>query len=102
MSTIGTSLIVALAGGMLLGAIYLAVLWLSVHRLTRVRRPGLLMVAGYVLRMLLLIAGFYLLGGGQWQSFVAALAGFILVRTLVLRLLGRNHERATIALPGGD
>ena len=102
MSTIGTSLIVALAGGMLLGAIYLAVLWLSVRRLARVRHPGLLMVAGYILRMLLLIGGLYLLGDGQWQSFVAALAGFILVRTLVLRLLGRNDERATTALPGGD
>lgn len=102
MSTFGTSSIVALAGGMLLAAIYLAVLWLTVRRLAHVRRPGLLMVASYMLRMLLLIAGLYLLGDSQWQSFVAALAGFILVRTLVLRLLGRNDERATIALPGGE
>ena len=102
MSTVGTSLIVALAGGMLLGAIYLAVLWLSVRGLVQVRHPGLLMVASYMLRMLLLIGGLYLLGDGQWQSFVAALAGFILVRTLILRLLGRNVVRTTIALPGGD
>jgi F1F0 ATPase subunit 2 len=101
-SAIGTSLLAALAGGMLLGAIYLAVLWLSVRGLAHVRLPGLLMVASYMLRMLLLIGGLYLLGDGQWQSYVTALAGFILVRTLVLRRLGRSDERTTIALPGGD
>lgn len=95
-------LITALAGGMALGALFFAGLWLTVRTLGLSRHPGLLMAASYVLRMLLLIGGLYLLGSGNWQSFAAALTGIIVTRTLMLRLLGAGEGRASVTLRSGD
>jgi F1F0 ATPase subunit 2 len=79
--------------GILLGVLYLAGLWLTVRRLPRVRRPALLLLASTTLRITLLLAGFwYILGGREWGRLLAALAGFVTVRTLTLGQVRRNGE----------
>jgi hypothetical protein len=36
--------------------------------------------------MSLALAGFYLVGGGQWQRLLACLVGFVIARLIVTRL----------------
>ncbi|MGD2075033.1 MAG: ATP synthase subunit I [Gammaproteobacteria bacterium] len=79
--------------GMLLGALYLAGLWITVRRLPRVRRPARWLLASTALRIGLLLAGFwYLLGDGHWPRLLAALAGFVTLRTLTLGRVRRSGE----------
>jgi F1F0 ATPase subunit 2 len=83
----------ALAGGALLGAFYFGTLWLVVQRLDRVRWPAVwLAVTGFV-RLVVVLAVFVLLVGGRWERMVAVLAGFVAVRVVLTRRLGRPVAR---------
>lgn len=99
------------AGG-LLAALYLAGLWLTVQYIHRPHhshhphhkrhphheRPkaGLWLTISLVLRLLLLLAAFYLiLGDGQWRHLLAALVGFMTLRQLVTHRVQRQLAAAT-------
>ena len=102
------------AGG-LLAALYLAGLWLTVlyihrphhshhsHHSYHKRHPhherpkaGLWLTISLVLRLLLLLVALYLiLGDGQWRHLLAALAGFMTLRQLVIRRVQRQVAAAT-------
>ena len=102
------------AGG-LLAALYLAGLWLTVlyihrphhshhsHHSYHKRHPhherpkaGLWLTISLVLRLLLLLVALYLiLGDGQWRRLLAALAGFMTLRQLVIRRVQRQVAAAT-------
>jgi F1F0 ATPase subunit 2 len=72
----------ALAGGAL-GALFFGGLWWTVRRAIASPRPGVFLLASLVLRMSVLIAGFYAVAEGQWQRLVACLLGFLAARMLV-------------------
>ena len=93
-------LIPAFAGGIVLGALFFAGLWLSVQKLRHAKRPGLLMLVGYAVRMMIVVSGFYLLSNGDWHKLVAALAGFILARILIVRMLAGHGQRSIDAVRG--
>lgn len=79
-------LVLAFIAGGLIGAAFFILLWWNVRRLPRVDRPGLFVLAGLVLRLAIFLAGFYAIArAGSWTTVVAALAGFILVRFLMIR-----------------
>ena len=100
MSETDLGLLPAFAWGMVLGAVFLAGLWFSVHGLRGARHPGLLMVTSFIARMLLVIGGFYMLSDGDWRRLVAALAGFILVRILTVRWLASGRQRSIASVQG--
>lgn len=83
--------------GALLGAAYLAALWINVQQVTRARRPGAVLAIGAALRITFLLGAFYLVTGGDWQRLVACLFGFLLARLIVTRRLrtrGKSLEPA--------
>jgi len=77
----------AVAAGVVLGGLYFGGLWYTVQRLGAVRRPGLLMLGGYVVRMAVLAAGIWLVGGGEWTRLAACLAGVLIARAAACRLV---------------
>lgn len=81
------------AGGALAG-LWLAALWLDVRSLAHERRPYLRLLAGALARLSIVAAGFYLIiaSGGRWMPPLAALAGFLVVRYLVLAGVRRRSE----------
>lgn len=101
MSELHFPLVPPFAGGMALGALFFAGLWLSVRKLSLVKRPALLMVISYVARMLVGIGGLYLLSDGDWRRLAAALTGFVLARIVMVRLLARDGQRSTVSVRGG-
>ena len=81
------TLLLALVAGLGLGLVYFGGLWLTVRQIGRVRSPTLLFAASFVLRTALAVAGMYLVMGGSWQRMLACLAGFIVVRQVMVSRL---------------
>ena len=80
-ATLIFTLIAAFAAGMALGAFYFTALWWTVRQLPAVHSPARLMLGSFILRMAVIMAGFYLvMGTGHWENLAAAMLVFIFVR----------------------
>ena len=79
-------LVMALAAGLLLGAIFFGGLWWTVRKGVSSKHPPLWFLGSLLLRMSLVLVGFYLVGRGDWQRLVACLLGFMIARFCVVRL----------------
>jgi F1F0 ATPase subunit 2 len=88
-----------LAGG-LLGAIFFGGLWWTIRRGVSSPRPALWFLGSFVLRMAVVLVGFYLVGHGRWERFLACLLGFLAARFAVLRL--SRHSPPTPAHPAEE
>jgi len=80
------TLILAGVGGAALGAIFFGGLWWTVREGVSSSRPALWFFGSMVLRMGIILVGFYFVGGGQWQRLVACLLGFVVARFSVMWL----------------
>ena len=80
------TLILAGVAGLFLGAIFFGGLWWTVRKGVSSPRPALWFLGSLLLRMSVVLAGFYFVGGGQWQRLVGCLVGFVVARFLVLWL----------------
>lgn len=82
-------MVAAFAAGLALGAFYFITLWHTVQRLPAAHGPARLMLVSFVLRMTVVLAGFYLIMGGEhWERLAAAMLGFIIIRKILTYLLG--------------
>jgi F1F0 ATPase subunit 2 len=78
-------LILALAGGIGIGAFYFGGLLWTIQKLPSRRRPGLWVTASYFIRTGIAVFAFYLVMGGHWQRLLASLLGFIVIRFVLVR-----------------
>ena len=69
-----------------LGAIFFGGLWWTVRRGVSSAHPALWFLGSLLVRMAVVLAGFYFVGHGSWQRLVACLVGFILARLVVMSL----------------
>lgn len=81
-------LLLSLIAGVGLGLLYFGGLWWTVRKLPTASSPALLILASLAIRTGLAILGFYLVMAGRWERLLACLAGFLLVRTLLVNRLG--------------
>ena len=92
MSHIAVQILISLAAGLVLGAVYFGGLWLTVARLPRSRHPWLLMPVSTVVRTIIVLAGMWL-GGiqlGETNQLIrigVCLVGFLIARYLITRLI---------------
>jgi len=75
-------LLVGCLAGMGLGAFYFGTLWATVRHLPESRRPALLSLGSFLGRLAVLLVGFYLIMGEQWERLLAGVLGFLVVRKL--------------------
>ena len=73
-----------LAGGGL-GTIFFGGLWWTVRRGVSSPRPQLWFLGSMLLRMSIVLLGFYFVGRGQWQRLLLCLIGFVMGRLIVMR-----------------
>lgn len=90
--------------GAALGGIFFGGLWWTVQKSVYFHHPALLFIASWLLRTIIVIAGFYFLTEGHLDRLPACLIGFILARYAVIRITekpptchqlhvyGANHE----------
>jgi len=93
-------LVLAAVAGAGLGLLYFGGLWLTVRRLAGSRRPVLLFGGSFLVRTALAVAGFYLVMDGSLARALACLAGFIVVRQVLVARL--RPGRKPVAPGGGE
>jgi F1F0 ATPase subunit 2 len=88
------ALILVLAGvaGTGLGAIFFGSLWWTVRRGASSRRPALWFFGSALLRISIILAGFYFVSDRHWDRLLACLLGFVIARFLVTRFAGPPGE----------
>jgi F1F0 ATPase subunit 2 len=82
------TLTLALAAGLLLGAIFFGGLWWTVRKGVSSRWSVLWFFGSLWLRMSVVLAGFYYVGRGHWERLGVCLLGFVIARFFVTRLAG--------------
>ena len=87
-------LVLALATGVLLGAIFFGGLWWTVQKGVSSKQPALLFLGSVLLRTGIAVAGFYFIGRGHWERLLVCLLGFVTARLFVMRLT-RAGEKST-------
>ncbi len=84
--TEASPLLLALALGTIVGAVFFGGLWWTVARGIGSRNAALWFLLSLLLRTSAATLGFYLVGRGSWEKLAACLAGFVLARFMVTRL----------------
>jgi F1F0 ATPase subunit 2 len=79
-----TGLVIAFAAGAAMGAGYFAGLWLTLCRMAKASSPYRLYGVSLLLRLTLLLGGFYLLAIRGYGGLLAAAVGFMVSRQLWL------------------
>jgi F1F0 ATPase subunit 2 len=74
------------AAGLVLGTIFFGGLWWTVRRGLAAEQPALWFFGSLMLRMGLVLGGFYLAGGTDWQRWLMCFSGFVVARLAVHRL----------------
>ena len=80
------SLLLAVLAGLLLGAIFFGGLWWTVRKGMTSAHPALLFFSSMLLRMSIVLLGFYFILGDNWLRLLAGLCGLFVARLLVIRL----------------
>jgi F1F0 ATPase subunit 2 len=82
MNEASTLVLAWLAGGVL-GAIFFGGLWWTVRKGVSSRQPALWFLGSLLLRMTIVLAGFYFTSGGYWERLLVCALGFVLARPVV-------------------
>jgi len=90
------SLAPALVTGVLLGAMFFGGLWWTVRKGLSSSRPALWFIGSLLLRMSIVLAGFYFVSRGHWQRLVVCLLGFMMARLIVIRLTRAAKEPTSL------
>jgi F1F0 ATPase subunit 2 len=86
-------MMLSFGAGLLLGAVFFGGLWWTIRKGLNSPRPALLFLGSAVLRMGVVVSGFYFVANGQWQRLLACMAGFIIARLAVTWLIrGKQKE----------
>lgn len=79
-------LVLAAAGGLIIGAIYFAGLWWTLRKTLGTDASVALLPLSLFIRVAICLSGFYLIGAGDPARILACLAGFIAARFILIRL----------------
>ncbi len=88
MNAFAINLSLSALAGLLLGLFYFGGLWLTVRKIPGSGNPGILILGSFVVRLLVTLSGMYLVMDGKWERLVACLAGFLVLRIVLTRILG--------------
>jgi F1F0 ATPase subunit 2 len=82
----------ALLGGMALGAFYFGGLWYTIQQIPTTTRPGILLIASMIVRVVVVLGAFILIMDGSWQRLLACMVGFFLMRQLLIKRWGSPRK----------
>ena len=96
------TLVLAWVAGGALGAMFFGGLWWTVQKTLSSTRPAFWLFGSLLLRMTLALTGFYFVAGGHWQRLLACLAGFVVARLIVTRLIRAAEKPTYLAQEASD
>ena len=77
------NMVLVLAIGVWLGAIFFGGLWWTIRKSVSSKHPALWLFCSLFLRMSIALAGFYFIARGHWERLMVCLFGFIIARFIV-------------------
>ena len=84
-----TPLLGAMGSGAVLGVIFFGGLFWTTEHLMHCKWPQAVIVTSFIMRGLIVVIGFYWLMAGAPARALAALLGFIVARSIIIRALKR-------------
>lgn len=91
-------LLPALLAGIALGVLFFGGLWFTVNKGLRLKRPALIFIASLVIRMTIVVLGFYYIGADNWQKMIVSLVGFLLARIVITRYTNKENKMQKVIL----
>ena len=98
MMNLSMTLLLAAAGGILLGLFYFGGLRWTLHKGLASNSSALWFSLSFLLRTGACLAGFYLIGAGDAGKMLACLGGFVIARAVVIRFSTNSAGRGARAL----
>ena len=86
-------LLPALFAGIGLGVLFFGGLWLTIRMGLQSKNSGLIFTMSFIVRMTVILMGFYYVGASDWQKMLACLAGFLIARLVITRYT-KKHNRS--------
>jgi F1F0 ATPase subunit 2 len=80
------TLLLALVAGLALGGFYFGTLWWTLRKAMHSAQPLAWFLGGLLLRIGIVMPGFYLVANAHWARMLACLCGLLLARQLLMRL----------------
>lgn len=93
-------LLLAAAGGVLIGLLYFGLLWWTVRRMPSARYAAVLVAGSFLVRAAGAAAGIVFVSRGEPIALVATVAGFLAGRTILIRLVGKPLHAAGVERTG--
>ncbi len=76
--------LLAFIAGTALGIIFFGALWFTVKKVVTAKIPALWILGSFIVRVGIVLPGFYFISSGNWLRLVSCLIGFIAARFLVI------------------
>ena len=89
-------LVLACFAGVLLGALFFGGLWWTVRRGVASPRPALWFLGSGLVRMSIVLAGFYFVSDGQLRRLLLCLLGFVIARVAVMWLTRSSESKPSL------
>lgn len=95
------SLILACVVGVSLGMLFFGGLWWTIRKGVSSTRPALWFTGSTLLRVSIVLVGFYFISAGHWDRLLACLLGFVAARFIVTRLTRAEKKPPYLAEKAG-
>lgn len=82
--------------GFALGTLFFGGLWLTIKKMKTSKMPSLFFIASFVVRIGVVLLGFYFIAANNWQNMLVCLLGFIIARFVIMRITKPNQQIYTI------
>lgn len=86
--------VVAGLAGILFGVVYFGGLWLTIQKLGQMDRPILLLMGSFIVRLGLVLVGFYLISRGRLELLAVSLVTFFITRFFFISRIQPHTERS--------
>ena len=91
------NLLPGLLAGIGLGIVFFGGLWLTIQKGLQSKKSGLIFTGSFIIRMTVILVGFYYVGANDWQMMLACLAGFLIARLVITRYTKKQElSKATL------
>lgn len=91
---------IALISGLALGFLFFGGLWFTVRKTLGSKYVAFWLLGSSILRMTIVLIGFYFVSQGGLPQLLCSVAGFIAARFLVMWLTKRIEQKETIIMEG--
>lgn len=88
-----TFMILSLFCGFVLGLFFFVGLWWTIKKSMVSRHPALVLLSSLIIRICVVLIGFYYISQGNWKRILSCLAGFIIAKFIVTRLTKSAAEK---------